>query len=401
MTKALSPATLRLRAPLDRLPAPAWEIIRGRTIMVPQHGNPNEAEGVLNPASARTPDGTTLLFPRIVAKGNRSAISVVRVLRDPLGEPLSVQRMGVALEPDKPWEQNARTAGVEDGRITRIDALGLHVMTYTAYGPLGPRIWILTSDNLMDWRRVGPVTFQFDPRLGTDLNLVHNKDGVFFPEPVPGPDGRPSFALIHRPDWEFPNRGGVARGRGRRREQDKMVARGLEPRPGMWISYVAVEDVAGDVRKLTHFTDHRLIATSEMPWEGLKIGAGPPPVRVPEGWLLVYHGVEGTITEGVDQQPGVRYCAGAMILDAADPSLVIARTRTPLLRPQRASERVGTVGNVVFPTAIEPRPDGAFDLFYGAADSTIAAAVLRPIGGGTRPHRDRQVRTVAEGTRAL
>ena len=335
--------------------------------MAPQPGNPNEVEGVLNPASARTASGETLLFPRIVAKGNHSAVGVARVLRDSAGDPVSVQRMGVALEPDFAWEQNARTAGVEDPRITRIDALGLHVMTYTAYGPLGPRIWLATSENLVDWRRVGPVTFQFDPRLGTDLNLVHNKDGVLFPEPVPGPDGEPAFALIHRPDWEFP---------GRRKRQGRMVAHGLEPRPGMWISYVPVAAVAGDIRALTHFTSHRLMAVSEAPWEGLKIGAGPPPVRVPEGWLLVYHGVEGTIVEGVDQQAGVRYCAGAMILDAHDPSVVVARTRRPLLQPTRPAERIGTVGNVVFPTAIEPRPDGSFDLYYGAADSTIAAAVL-------------------------
>ena len=28
-------------------------------------------------------------------------------------------------------------------------------------------------------------------------------------------------------------------------------------------------------------------------FEELKIGAGPPPLRVDEGWLLIHHGVTG------------------------------------------------------------------------------------------------------------
>ena len=42
-------------------------------------GNPNEVEGVLNPAAARGPDGELHLFPRLVAKGNYSRIGIARV----------------------------------------------------------------------------------------------------------------------------------------------------------------------------------------------------------------------------------------------------------------------------------------------------------------------------------
>jgi len=34
--------------------------------------------------------------------------------------------------------------------------------------------------------------FEYDANLGTDLNLHPNKDAVFIPEPVPGPDGQPA-----------------------------------------------------------------------------------------------------------------------------------------------------------------------------------------------------------------
>ena len=36
--------------------------------MEPEPGNPQEVEGVLNPAATRGPDGKLYLFPRLVAK---------------------------------------------------------------------------------------------------------------------------------------------------------------------------------------------------------------------------------------------------------------------------------------------------------------------------------------------
>ena len=49
--------------------------------------------------------------------------------------------------------------------------------------------------------------------------------------------------------------------------------------------------------------------------------------------------------------------------------------RTPLLEPETVEERVGTVPNVVFPTAIATI-DGRDFVFYGMADSSIGVALL-------------------------
>ena len=38
-------------------------------LMEPEPGNPQEVEGVLNPAAVRGPDGQLYLFPRLVAQG--------------------------------------------------------------------------------------------------------------------------------------------------------------------------------------------------------------------------------------------------------------------------------------------------------------------------------------------
>ena len=335
--------------------------------MTPDPADPREAEGVLNPACARSSAGKLVLFPRVVAAGNFSRIGRATVTFDEAGRPTGVQRDGYALEPAEPYERNPVTAGVEDPRITTIPALGLHVMTYTGFGPDGPRIAVAVSRDLENWQRLGLVRFA-DTGLGVDLNRYDNKDAVLFPEPVPGPDGRLCIAMLHRPCFDLPGQT-VAQGA-------PLPAGVTDSRPGIWISYVPLDQVQGNSAGLVNVSGHRPVAFPEFAWESLKIGAGTPPVRVPQGWLLLHHGVSGRIVPGVAQQQGVNYAAGAMILDAADPSRVTQRTPQPLLSPATADERSGIVPNVVFPTAIDVRSASEADVYYGMADSKIGVARL-------------------------
>ena len=337
--------------------------------MTPEVGNELEAEGVLNPGSGRTPDGELYLLPRLVAAGNVSRVGLARVVLDD-GVPVGVEREGVVLAPDAGWERGAGSAGTEDPRVTWIEALGLHVMSYVAYGPMGPRPALAVSENLRDWRRLGPLHFVYQPELDLDLNLFPNKDVVFFPEPVSGPDGVPSFAMLHRPMWDL---SWVRDGEG-----VHLPAGITDERLGIWISYVPVEDVQADINNLVFQRSSTLVALPEYDFEALKIGAGPAPIRVEEGWLLVHHGTKGSLTKGRGwnyQQQHVNYAAGAMILDAADPSKVLARTSEPILTPETEAETSGTVPNVVFPTAIE-EVDGVRYVFYGMADRRIGVARL-------------------------
>jgi predicted GH43/DUF377 family glycosyl hydrolase len=168
------------------------------TVMSPLHGDPLEAEGVLNPGSARGRNGELYLLPRLVAAGNVSRVGLARVIVTD-GTPTDVERRGVVLAPDRSWERGDDHSGVEDPRVTWIDALGVYVMTYVAFGPLGPRTALATSVDLQTWDRLGPVHYAYDDALGQDLNLRQNKDTTFFPEPVIGPDGRASLAVLHRP----------------------------------------------------------------------------------------------------------------------------------------------------------------------------------------------------------
>ncbi|MCK6066620.1 MULTISPECIES: glycosidase [Microbacterium] len=343
-----------------------YRLTRAGIVMTPDPGDPNEAEGVLNPGSGRGPDGELYLLPRLVAAGNVSRVGLARVVVEG-GVPVGVVREGVVLAPDRGWERGADHAGVEDPRITWIDVLGLHVMTYVAFGPLGPRTALAVSDDLRTWRRLGPALFRYQDDLDTDLNLFHNKDTVFFPEPVRAPDGTEALAVLHRPMWDL---GETRPGQGVR------LPAGVEdPRQSVWISYVPLAAVLADVGNLTLWEHHRFVAGPQFAFEELKIGGGPPPLRVPEGWLVLHHGVTGVIDDAFAQQQNVNYAAGALLLDAADPGRVLARTSEPLLAPETADERSGIVPNVVFPTAIE-QIDGRHFVFYGMADSKIGVALL-------------------------
>jgi predicted GH43/DUF377 family glycosyl hydrolase len=348
-----------------------YQLTRLGVVMRPDPALTFEAEGVLNPASGRTRDGRLWLLPRLVAPGNVSRVGLAEVIVDG-GVPVGVRRDSVVLSPDAAWERAIGHGGVEDPRTTWMPTLGLHVMTYVAFGPLGPKPALAVSGDLRSWLRLGPVHFAYQPDLDTDLNLFPNKDVVFFPELVTAPDGRLAYAMLHRPMWDL----GLILGG----HQVYRPAGVDDPRPGIWISYAPADAVHGDIGALTRVVSHRPVALCEYDYEQLRIGAGPPPIRVPEGWLLIHHGVAGRAIEGWAPQRDVRYTAGAMLLDVADPGRVLARTPAPILEPSVVEERQGTVPNVVFPTAIE-EVDGQRFVFYGMADSSIGVARLDRLPG--------------------
>ncbi|MGJ4845404.1 MULTISPECIES: glycoside hydrolase family 130 protein [unclassified Leifsonia] len=341
---------------------------RAGVVMEPDPADPRQVDGVLNPATVQDPDGTVHLFPRLVAEHNVSSIGRARVVVTD-GVPTAVDGLEVALEADRGWEHGTGHGGVEDPRITPLKDLGIHVMSYVAFGPLGPKPALAVSTDGVTWRRLGPIQFAYDDALDTDLNLFPNKDVVFFPEIVSDPDGRPSFAMLHRPMWDF--------GFVRPEEQPPLPAGVTDARASIWISYIPVDEAVRDLTALTRPAGHRFVAGPEYDWEALKIGAGPAPLRVPEGWLLLHHGVTGDLPGGsfVPQAFTVRYVVGAMLLDADDPSRVLARTSEPLMTPETADETAGTVANVLFPTAIE-KIGGEHFVFYGAADTRISVARL-------------------------
>ena len=119
---------------------------------------------------------------------------------------------------------------------------------------------------------------------------------------------------------------------------------------------------------------------SEREWEGIKIGAGPPPIKTEEGWLSIYHGSSWLPNSKYKNYKGETYNriykVGAALLDLKDPSKVIARTKEPILEPEEDYEIFGDVPNVVFPEGAVVKGDELF-VYYGAADKTCCLATCK------------------------
>ncbi|MDP6418995.1 MAG: glycoside hydrolase family 130 protein [Candidatus Krumholzibacteria bacterium] len=110
-----------------------------------------------------------------------------------------------------------------------------------------------------------------------------------------------------------------------------------------------------------------------------RIGAGPPPLKTREGWLLVYHGIASHFASGD------LYQAGVALLDLEDPSRLIARSAVNILEPRETWELTGQVPNVVFPSGLTvdcdeegfADPEALLRIYYGAADTMIGRASTR------------------------
>lgn len=240
-------------------------------------------------------------------------ISHLRVVR--CGDGRSVREITeVTFGPDSALEE----FGVEDPRITPLE--GRFWVTYVAVSRHGPATALASTTDFRTFQRHGVV---FCPE---------NKDVVLFPERIAG-----AFTALHRPVCGTPF-----------------------TRPEMWVAR------SPDLR---HWGAHAplVIADGDGDWQSGRVGAGTPPIRVPDGWLELYHGNRHPT------QPGAvgAYYAGALLLDPDDPAKVRRRSPGPFFVPEADFERVGFVANVVFPTGIV-RDEESLLVYYGAADASTA-----------------------------
>ncbi|MEO9171076.1 MAG: glycosidase [Candidatus Baltobacteraceae bacterium] len=325
-------------------------------------GAPQEAEGVLNPACSRTRDGELLLYPRMVAQGNISRVG--RVKTRALDAGFETLRDGFALEPEAEYEIRPHPGfGCEDPRVTFVPILDAYVMMYTAFGPLGPRIAVALSDDGFHFERLGLMRFSVP-----GMNDGDDKDGAFFPAPVVSPAGVPSLAFYHRPMLHLSAVDG--------RAAIPMIERmPFEDRESIRIGYVRLEGVLKDRNRLLDVSESILALSPNDEWGPIKIGCGTPPVRIAQGWMSLYHGVD--LVDNSGSKPKFRYSAGIVIHDLEQPHRLLYRSPKPVLSPTSDLECNGVVDNVVFPTGIDPRADlgeRVFDVYYGMADYTVGAA---------------------------
>ena len=257
--------------------------------------------------------GLDISDPRVIVFEGRSWLTSISHLR--VARSSDGIRFDVEAAPALSPATELESFGIEDPRITLIE--GTYWINYTAVSPLGIATALASTRDFRKFERHGII---FPP---------NNRDVTIFPERI---DGR--YVALHRPMPE-----GIGE-------------------PAMW---------SASSPDLITWGDHRLVARArDGGWDGAKIGGGAVPFRVRDGWLAVYHGVSASPME---------YALGALLLHANDPSIVLARSREPILRPEMPYERQGFFGGVVFTCGLLPEGD-TIRVYYGAADGVTAVADL-------------------------
>jgi predicted GH43/DUF377 family glycosyl hydrolase len=203
------------------------------------------------------------------------------------------------------------TRGCEDPRITKLE--DKFYMTYSAYSERGIKVALASTSNFIKWNRFGVI-----------LSDGNNKDAVLFPERIKG-----KYVIFHRPMKEKPL--------------------------SIWIAY------SDD---LINWYDFKKVMEPEVGrWDGVAIGAGPPPIKTERGWLLIYHGVDNEST----------YRLGVALFDLEDPSSLLYRHPDPILEPEEDYELRGERHQVVFGCGMCEFKDKYY-IYYGAADRVICVA---------------------------
>ncbi|MCD7713387.1 MAG: glycosidase [Prevotella sp.] len=98
----------------------------------------------------------------------------------------------------------------------------------------------------------------------------------------------------------------------------------------------------------------------------VKNGEGPHPVKTPQGWLHLAHGVRGCAS-------GLRYVLYMYMTALDDPTRVIAQPGGYFLVPQ-GEEYIGDVMNVVFSNGWIVDDDGTVFIYYASSDTRLHVA---------------------------
>jgi predicted GH43/DUF377 family glycosyl hydrolase len=214
-----------------------------------------------------------------------------------------------AIFPSTPYE----AFGCEDARITWID--GRYLIAYTAVSSRGVAVALAQTHDFTSFEKLAVI---FPP---------YQKDVCVFPEKIHN-----HYVCRHRPYRSDFN--------------DACIWTAFSP-------------------DLLSWGRHEWTFGPEAgTWEANRVGAGPPPVKTPEGWLEIYHAADAT----------GRYALGAMLTDLEHPQRLISRSRTPVMEPETDYELRGVYSRCVFCNGMIADDDGTLTIYYGAADRVCAGA---------------------------
>ncbi len=232
------------------------------------------------------------------------------------------QRTHVPMEEDEDYVSGGGWGGCEDPRLTRIDDRVF--MTYVAFDGYSPPRVALTSIHINDFLA---KNWQWKKPVLISPPGVVDKNACILPERI-----NSKYVIFHR---IFPD---------------------------ILIDFVDDLDFDGTTGWLK---GEFKIRPRKAYWDSRKIGAGVPPIKTNDGWLLIYH--------AVGERDPSRYKIGMMLLDLKAPPRVLVRSKEPILEPQVWYENEGWKAGVIYPCGAVVIKDRLL-VYYGGADKVTCVA---------------------------
>jgi predicted GH43/DUF377 family glycosyl hydrolase len=307
-------------------------------IIEPREGNYWEMKATFNPGAIYADHRVHLLYRAIGGNdvsvlgyaSSEDGVSFDERLDEPAYVPITTKTTA-AKEDRKPAEPaylsgGGWNGGCEDPRLTLID--DVVYLTYTAFDGWGSIRIALSSIALEDflnkhWKWKKPAMISPAGEI--------QKNWMLFPEKING-----KFAILHS----------------------------ITPR--IMVEYFGSLDALEREEDMIRGSMRKMEVRDLGRWEHLVRGAGPPPMKTKDGWLVLYHGDDRN-------DPG-KYKLGAMLLDLHDPTRVLYRSRTPILEPDLAYENNGFKPGIVYSCGAIIR-DGELYVYYGGSDTVTCVAM--------------------------
>lgn len=183
---------------------------------------------------------------------------------------------------------------------------------------------IVRTKNLIDWERLPDLK-----------SASQQRNVVLHPEFVNG-----KYVLYTRPQDGF-----------------------INPGSGGGIGWALIDDMTNAEVLSEQIIDKRYYHTIKE----VKNGEGPHPIKTPQGWLHLAHGVRGCAS-------GLRYVLYLYMTALNEPTKVIAQPGGYFLAPM-GEERVGDVSNVLFSNGWIADDDGKVFIYYASCDTRMHVAV--------------------------
>lgn len=296
------------------------ERFKGNPLISPNPDHHWETQCTFNPAAIYEDNKVHLLY-RAMDDDNTSVFGYASShdglhLDERLDKPVYIPR--------ESFEKKIQpgNSGCEDPRLTRLE--DKIYMCYTAYDGLNATRVTLTSINLQDF--TNKHWHWSKPEIISPPG-IDDKNACLLPEKINN-----QYVILHRIN------------------------------PCVWIDFLD-ELKFGD----NHWIKGDVLLTPrEEKWDSLKVGIGPPPIKTPDGWLLIYHGLS---TEDK------KYRLGAALLDLNNPAKVIVRLDYPILEPLTPYENSGVRPGTVFANGAVVLNNEIF-VYYGGADQVVCVATI-------------------------